>query len=216
MSRTFPRRAGTCALATVLGLALLAGCSDDESSSTKADEQPTVSAATPTNAPDAQPAPSQLPAHRPTALTLPSGTKVTIDESATTASGELAIPTDVDRAGWWDGSARLGDPFGGIVVAAHIDSFDEGLGRFAELLSVRPGDEIEVSGGSLTQRFRIASAELVPKSAVDADSDIYTVRGPTRLVLITCGGAYDSAEGGYQDNLVVIAQPDGPARTTGS
>ena len=57
-----------------------------------------------------------------------------IDASATAADGELAIPTDVDRAGWWDGSSRIGDPFGGIVVAAHIDSFDQGLGRFAELL----------------------------------------------------------------------------------
>lgn len=135
---------------------------------------------------------------------------VRIDATATAPSGELAIPPDVDRAGWWDGSARLGDPFGGIVVAAHIDSFDQGLGRFAELLTVRRGDPIELVAGPLTQRFRIESAELVPKSAVDADADVFSIRGPGRLVLITCGGPYDRIDGGYQDNLVVIATPDGP------
>lgn len=133
-----------------------------------------------------------------------------IDASATAADGELAIPTDVDRAGWWDGSSRIGDPFGGIVVAAHVDSFDQGLGRFAELLSVRRGDPIVLTGGDLRQQFRIVSAELVPKSSVAAGADIFSVKGEPRLVLITCGGTYDRTQGGYQDNLVVIAEPVRP------
>lgn len=156
----------------------------------------------------AEPAPSQVDAQRPTALVLPSGTSVEVDSTATGRDGELAIPENVDRAGWWDGSARLGDPFGAIVVAAHVDSFTQGLGRFAELLSVRRGDRVEVQAGGLTQRFRIESAELVPKSTVRADSDIYRQDGAPRLVLITCAGPYDAATG-YRDNLVVIAVPDG-------
>ena len=127
------------------------------------------------------------------------------------ADGELAIPTDVDRAGWWDGSARLGDPFGGIVVAAHVDSFDQGLGRFAELLSVRPAARsIVVQAASLTpavpDRVGRAGAEVVRSRR---RRHLLRAGREPRLVLITCGGAYDPADGGYQDNLVVIAEPDG-------
>ena len=52
--------------------------------------------------------------------------------------------------------------------------------------------------------------EAVAGAAFDSDADVFSVRGASRLVLITCGGAYDPANGGYQDNLVVIARPDGP------
>lgn len=196
--------------ATVAAGALV-GCSATGSSDSAdaVPQRPAETKVEPSVAVEAQPAPSQVDAQRPTALTLPSGTTVHIDASATGADGELEIPSDVNRAGWWDGSSRLGDPFGGIVIAAHVDSFDQGLGRFAELLSVRRGDVVEVSAGGMTQRFRIASAELVPKASVDADSEVFSVQGPSRLVLITCGGAYDPTDGGYQDNLVVIARPLG-------
>ena len=81
-------------------------------------------------------APSQVLAGRPVALTLPSGTTMAIDATATGPDGALAIPADVNRAGWWDGGSRIGDPFGAVVVAAHVDSFTQGLGRFVELLGI--------------------------------------------------------------------------------
>lgn len=160
----------------------------------------------------ATPAPSQVVPVRPSAIVLPSGQRVPVDASATGPDGELAIPTDIDRAGWWDGGSRLGDPFGSMVVAAHVDSFSQGLGRFAELLDMRPGDVVRVEArGGLSQDYRVTSARLTPKAEVDAGSPLYSPRGGPRLVLITCGGAYDPATG-YQDNMVVVAVPDGPLR----
>lgn len=209
--RAVARRAA--ALVGLLGVLVgAAGCSGGSDSGAATEQEtsggPTASA-TSGSADVGAPAASQIEAHRPTALTLPSGRVVRVDTSATGSDGALAIPADIDRAGWWDGSARLGDPFGGIVVAAHVDSFEQGLGRFAELLDVQRGDEITVTAGRLRQPFRIVSADLVPKAQVDSDADIYSVRGGSRLVLITCGGAYDQDDGGYQDNLVVIARPAG-------
>ena len=157
----------------------------------------------------AGPAPSQVVAQRPTSIVLSSGTTVAVDSTATGPDGELEIPTDVRRAGWWDGSSRLGDPFGSVVVAAHVDSFSQGLGRFAELFSVRPGAEIWASSPGLAQRYEVRSAGLVAKSTVTAGADVFSVAGDPRLVLITCGGAYDPATG-YEDNLVVVAYPVGP------
>ena len=133
-----------------------------------------------------------------------------VDASATGADGELIIPTDINRAGWWDGSARLGDPFGSVVVAAHIDSFAQGLGRFVELLEMRPGDVVHVESTRLARDYRVVSARLLPKDSVDRTSTLYSPKGEPRLVLITCGGTYDAANGGYQDNMVVVAVPAGP------
>ncbi|MGI8434734.1 MAG: class F sortase [Nocardioidaceae bacterium] len=136
---------------------------------------------------------------------LPSGTRVPIDETATGSDGTLAIPPDIDRAGWWDGSSRLGDPFGSIVVAAHVDSFTQGLGRFVELLDMHHGDVVTLRSTSASQRFRVTSANLVPRSRVTNRSTIYSVSGQTRLVLLTCGGNYDPSSG-YADNMVVVAR----------
>lgn len=132
-----------------------------------------------------------------------------IDATATGPDGALEIPADVERAGWWDGSSRLGDPFGSVVVAAHVDSFTQGLGRFVELLGMKPGDVVSLRSRHLEQRFVVTSAHLVPKTAVTATSPLYDVSGRPRLVLITCGGDY-SPETGYADNMVVVARPTGP------
>jgi Sortase domain len=154
-----------------------------------------------------QPGPRQVDSEPPRMLVLPSATHMRVRQSATSASGALRIPADINQAGWWDGSSKLGDPFGAIVVAAHVDSFRQGLGRFAELLSMKAGDVVRLSSAGLSQTFSVASAGLVPKSSVSATSGVFSAHGPSRLVLITCGGVYDPSHGGYQSNVVVVAYP---------
>jgi hypothetical protein len=162
---------------------------------------------TPTPAQVGQPGPLQVDSERPRMLVLPSGTRMRVRQSATSASGALRIPADINQAGWWDGSSKLGDPFGAIVIAAHVDSFTQGLGRFAELLNMKPGDLVQVGSADLSETFSVASAGLVPKSSISATSGVFSARGPARLVLITCGGVYDPSHGGYQSNMVVVAYP---------
>ncbi len=182
----------------------------------RSDRQPSQTGHTdappPGQASVATPARSQLTAQQPRAVSLPSGATVRIDVTATGTNGELAIPSDVNRAGWWDGSSRLGEPYGATVLAAHIDSFSQGLGRFAELLDARQGDHIRLDSADLRQQFRVVSATLIPKASLSAQSDLFASTGPSRVVLITCGGAYDESEGGYQDNMIVIAEPVGPVK----
>lgn len=132
---------------------------------------------------------------------------------ASTRDGILAVPTDVRKVGWWDGSAEAGDPFGSTVVAGHVDSKTQGLGYFARLRSIRKGEVITVRGApdgggrEQTLRYRVRSVRSVLKGALSADSASFDQTGDHRLVLITCTGAYDPSRGGYQDNLVVVATP---------
>ena len=212
------------------GLLLAAGCS-----TTPVGDQAAVDPATPGAARSSPSAPSPSAAtgeagadpveparrartapaaERPVRIVLPSGRPVPVAAVGTTPRGLLDVPADVDVAGWWRGGARLGDPFGSILVAAHVDSRTQGLGPFAELLEVAPGSRVDLWSDGLRQRFRVRSRQLVPQGSLVDDSWIFDVAGASRLTLVTCAPPYDAARGGYQNLAVLTADPVGtPERT---
>ena len=128
-------------------------------------------------------------------------------EPSQTADGALQVPVDVSHVGWWDGSAYAGDPFGATVLAGHVDSREQGLGFFAELLLVQVGDVITVRSANNAADYRVVSTTLVDKQALASDSDALGQNGPHRLVLITCSGQWRPEVRSYDSNLVVVAQP---------
>jgi hypothetical protein len=136
--------------------------------------------------------------------------EVPISAVGTTAAGLLAVPADVDRAGWWRGGSRLGDPFGSTLVAAHVDSRTQGLGPFAELLTVSPGASVRLGSGHLAQRFEVRSRRLVPQGSLVRETWLFDVSGERRLTLVTCAPPYDASRGGYQNLAVIIAVPVSP------
>lgn len=145
----------------------------------------------------------------PVTARLPSGTRVPVRAVSTKTDGELAVPDNVRWAGWWRGGSRLGDPFGSMLVAAHIDSTSQGLGPYAELLRVRGGQRVLVSSKHLQQQFTIRSLSLVPQGPLADDREIFAADGPQRLTLVTCAPPYDRSRGGYQNLAVVTAEPVG-------
>jgi hypothetical protein len=149
-------------------------------------------------------------AQAPHSATLPSGRTVPVSAVGTTPAGLLAVPDDIDVAGWWRGGARLGDPFGSILVAAHVDSRAQGLGPFAELLNAAPGARIRLESAGLHQTYEISSRRLVPQGDLADDSWIFDASGDARLTLVTCAPPYVAAQGGYQNLAVVTALPLGP------
>lgn len=156
-----------------------------------------------------------VPAHRagavrpevPLRSVLPGGRLVPVLPAGTADDGSLAVPTDIRVAGWWRGGARLGDPFGSTLLAAHVDSFTQGLGPYAALLSARAGQRIVLSSRHLTQTFSVVSLAVVPRGTLSEHGSIFSSRGRRRLVLVTCAGPYDAARGGYQNLAVVTALP---------
>jgi LPXTG-site transpeptidase (sortase) family protein len=140
---------------------------------------------------------------------LPSGRTARVGPADTAADGSLVVPDDPARVGWWTGGGRPGDPFGSVVLAGHVDSRTYGIGALAELGRARRGDEIEVGAGDRTVSYRVVSVRRVPKARLAADTDAFDQTGPARLVLVTCGGAFDRVTHRYADNLVVVADPVG-------
>ena len=152
-------------------------------------------------------APSATAAEAPLRAILPSGRSVPIRAVGTTTAGVLDVPDDISVAGWWRGGSRLGDPFGSILVAAHVDSTTQGLGPFAELLSSTAGARIHVRSRSLGRTYEVRSRRLLPQGALVDDSWIFDVSGEARLTLVTCAPPYDPARRGYQNLAVVTALP---------
>lgn len=152
----------------------------------------------------------ELPApavFEPTRVVLPDGTSAPVVPVGLHPDGALVVPDDVRTVGWWTGGSRAGEPFGSVVVAGHVDSAARGIGVFAQLKRLEPGQVVQLEGPARRARYRIASATLVPQARLAEDAGIFRVDGQPQLVLLTCGGAFDPARHRYQDNLVVIATP---------
>ncbi len=143
-------------------------------------------------------------------MRLPSGRAVPVRPVGTTADGTLDVPNDIDVAGWWRDGSRIGDPFGSVLVAAHVDSTDEGLGPFAELLSVRAGQSVVVTTAHLSQEYVVTELRLLDKGPLSEHAWVYAPSGPHRLTLVTCAGPFRPGRGGYQKLAVVTATAVGP------
>lgn len=122
--------------------------------------------------------------------------------------GELQVPTmaQADQPGWYRYSPAPGD-VGPAVIAGHVDS-TTGPAVFYRLRYLDEGDTIKVrrDDGKVAV-FTVKRVQLVTKKHFPTEE----VYGPIRyagLRLITCGGGYDKAKGGYQSNLVVFARLD--------
>jgi hypothetical protein len=74
------------------------------------------------------------------------------------------------------------------------------------LAHVRPGDAVTVAEAHHRVRYRIAAVRTYPKTT-GIPNQVFAENGPSRLVLITCGGPFDPSSGNYEDNIVAYAEP---------
>ena len=132
----------------------------------------------------------------------------TIQPVGMTDAVTMQVPQDISVIGWFDRSALPVADAGNTVLVGHRDGTTDPNGVFRRLEEVRPGDELrvrEMSGRRLD--YVITSVQSLGRQefAREAES-IFATDGPHRLVLLTCGGSYDAARGGYQSTVVVVAK----------
>jgi LPXTG-site transpeptidase (sortase) family protein len=120
----------------------------------------------------------------------------------------VAIPEDIFKIGWYELGVPPGAYRGSAVLVGHRDGREQGHGAFYDLGQLDVGDRVTVTdaaGGLLA--YKVVSRELIEKKGLPYE-ELFSVDGPPRLTLISCGGYYDRNNGGYQDNVVVTAVPD--------
>ena len=123
-----------------------------------------------------------------------------------TDDGDMEVPTDVRDVGWYRHGPSPGER-GAAVLAGHVDSREQGRGVFFDLRRLDIGSRVVVtdSAGNV-QRFEVIARRTYDKPRLPTDA-LFSRTGPSLLVVITCGGDFDSEAGSYRENVVVYAQP---------
>jgi sortase family protein len=122
------------------------------------------------------------------------------------SDGSLGVPDDPHTVGWWAGGARPGTSRGTAVFDGHVDSATAGAGALFELRRIAVADVVTVSGPAGRATYRITGVREYDKGALPS-SALFVTTGAPRLVLITCGGPFDSATHHYRDNIVAFGLP---------
>ncbi|MBN2623658.1 MAG: class F sortase [Acidimicrobiales bacterium] len=219
MRRSHPLRAFAITAAVLVG----AGCSafDDtraEPAAPREQPAPAAPGAAAAGGPDAVldgttrslPPAAALPAESPG---LPPPTGLTIDDLDVSAApvvpvgvepdGDMEIP-GAEQVGWYRYGPRPGDD-GSAVLAAHI-AYDGEDGVFRHLADVTVGADVAVDlAGGESRTFVVTDVVRYPKDALP--DDIFARDGDPGLVLVTCGGEFDSDTRSYEDNVVAYARP---------
>ncbi|MFC8508856.1 class F sortase [Streptomyces sp. NPDC057411] len=175
---------------------------------------PTTTAASRSKPADVPPPTRQRPtpsarsaaAPAPRELSIPRlGLRAPVEQVGVAPDGQMQVPQDPDRVGWYRFSPAPGTGRGSSVIVGHVDAKGLGLGVLFGLNKVRRGDQVRVGredGTSVT--YEITARRTLGKKAL-ATSGVYDREGAAVLTLITCAGPYLPDRGGYQNNLVITA-----------
>jgi LPXTG-site transpeptidase (sortase) family protein len=118
--------------------------------------------------------------------------------------GRFEVP-EARLVGWYRFGPTPAED-GVTVLAAHLN-FDGVNGAFRRLDDVEIDDQVVVtSSDGQTRTYRVTERRLIDKTQLPPD-EIWARTGASRLVLVTCGGRYDATRRGYDDNVVVFAEP---------
>ena len=121
----------------------------------------------------------------------------------------MEIPQDVDTVGWYRFGPAPGSTTGSAVLSGHVDDYRQGAGVFARIGDLGPGDPVRiVDQAGISRDFTVVAREEWAKGEVPLDR-LFDRGGSSRMVLVTCGGSFNSSTLGYDDNIAITAVPTG-------
>jgi hypothetical protein len=173
----------------------------------RADEHPVVDLLGVTAGPSPPPPSPPPPPPPPVRLHLPAlGVDAAVTPVDTGGDGGLVIPDDPEVVGWWRGGAAPGSAAGSVVLVGHVDTRTAGPGALFRAAALRPGDRVVLGTDTGDAGYAVAAVRHYPKAQLP--TEVFATAGTPRLVLVTCGGAFDRRTGHYADNVVVYAVPE--------
>jgi LPXTG-site transpeptidase (sortase) family protein len=131
------------------------------------------------------------------------GVRSPLDNLGLDKDGEMEVPKNPARAGWFSGGPAPGS-LGPAVIAGHVTW--NGRAVFHRLSTMRSGDQVTVTrkDGKIAV-FTVTRVARFSKSQFPSRA-VYGPIDHAGLRLITCGGTYDAARHKYLDNVVVFAR----------
>ena len=132
--------------------------------------------------------------------------KAMVKPVGVTAANQIESPRNVFDAGWYNKSAKPGQP-GAMVFDGHVSSWDTN-GVFYELKKLEAGDEIKIERGDGTVfSYKVTRSQIYEADKVDMAAALTPVN-PDKpgLNLITCTGTVIKGTNEFDKRLVVFAE----------
>jgi hypothetical protein len=157
----------------------------------------------------------------------PDGVHARVTANPMNTDGTLHVPDDPKTVSWAKQDAAPGSTHGTTILTSHINYVISGqlvIGALSDLawyakhsigktISIRLADHrvlhYRIVAGREYTKDQLAQspglrAELYDQRKVYGPAD----RPSARLLLVSCGGAFDSYTGEYQDNVFLYALPE--------
>jgi len=142
--------------------------------------------------------------YSPIRLQIPSiNIDAAIEHVGNTPDGEMAVPSDTEKAGWYEPGVSPGDK-GGAVISGHFNGKDGKPGLFKDLVNLKQGDMILVTNElGITSTFKVRESRTYNPGYAE---EVFSPKdNGTHLNLKTCDGIWDSVKGSFTKRLVVFA-----------
>lgn len=154
--------------------------------------------------PAEQSEPLTLDYSQPVRVEIPGiGVSSTLEELELNSAGEMEVPADPDKAGWFTPAPPPGVP-GVSVISGHV-TWNQDPVVFFRLGDLRAGDKIRVQrADGVTAVFTVERIGEFAKSTFPTKA-VYTPTEGAGIRLITCGGQYDDVNNRYLSNVIVWA-----------
>lgn len=123
------------------------------------------------------------------------------------SSGQMELPVDPAIAGWYRYGPDADSTEGNLMLAAHVDAVDYPIGPLARLRDLAAGETVEVRAADGSARTYVVETLTFYEKTALPTAELFAREGEPRLVIITCGGPFDSSTGHYRDNVVAVARP---------
>lgn len=121
------------------------------------------------------------------------------------ANNQLQTPMSTHDAGWYENSAKPGDPGGAMLIDGHVGFLRDGI--FAKLKTLSNGDRIEIERGDGKKfTYKIVDSQIYDADKVDmARAMVSADTSKPGLNIITCTGQLTKDGTNYEQRLVVFA-----------
>lgn len=146
-----------------------------------------------------------LPESRPLRVEIPRiGVSSTLEQLGLDAAGDMQVPRDPARAGWYSRGPTPG-ALGPAVIAGHV-TWNRVPAVFFRLGSMRRGDRVDVARADGTRAvFAVTRVATFDKASFPTRA-VFGGIDHAGLRLITCGGSYDTSTHRYAANVVVFGR----------
>ncbi len=133
------------------------------------------------------------------------GVKARVRRMGVDKTGAIQAPRNIYDAGWYDGSAKPGEP-GTVFLDAHVSGPTK-PGVFHDIKKLAAGDTITIEmGDGKTHTYSVVSQKSYPRDQVNMQEALVSAKpGKRALNMMTCSGKFDSKTQSYSERLVVFA-----------